>query len=277
MMRGAQWRVTQSSASSAALSQAGARGAVGRLRRRRRDAVELVADELRVVLDDAGPPRVPGPRASPTWRPRWCTGSPGRSSPWLPPERRGWWFSTLPLPPRRRRQGGDRRRALAAAGVAQVPTIVTSDELGQVAGAAELIGYPVVAKRTHGAQGVGFDWSGHAAELSAALADLAADGPSALVLQRPRHVRRDGSGSHGARDHPRHRHGGRVVAATERAAHPDDFRTNVHLGGRQHAVGSHVQSAMAAASAAALGSGTRGWTSSRRATGQAILEVNASP
>lgn len=242
------------------------------------DAVELVADELRVVLDDAGPPRVPGAEGVTHLAPAVVHRQPWAQLAMAALERRG----VVALNPAAAAAVADDKAAtgvvLAAAGVAQVPTIVTSDELGQVAGAAELIGYPVVAKRTHGAQGRWVRLVRSHAELSAALADLAADGPSALVLQPFVTSAADGSGSHGARTIRAIVTGGRVVAATERAAHPDDFRTNVYLGGRQHAVGlTRVQSAMAAASAAALGLGHAGVDLIETGDGPAILEVNACP
>src|SRR5262249_43673004 len=71
---------------------------------------------------------------------------------------------------------------LARAGVPQVRTEVCPFDAGQVSAVAAEIGYPVVVKRAHGAQG---RWVRRAAgpeALAAALAELAQEGPGALIV-----------------------------------------------------------------------------------------------
>src|SRR5215469_8408186 len=72
---------------------------------------------------------------------------------------------------------------LAWAGVAQVRTEICAQEPGRVSAVAEQIGYPVVVKRAHGAQGRWVRRAGDRAALAAALAELAVEGPGALVVQ----------------------------------------------------------------------------------------------
>ena len=100
---------------------------------------------------------------------------------------------------------------LAQAGVAQVRTEICAQDPGRAAAAADLIGYPVVVKRTHGAQGRWVRRAAGPARLAAALAELAVEGPGALVVQ-PEVTESAGRSVRAVIT------GGRLLAVTERAA-----------------------------------------------------------
>jgi hypothetical protein len=72
---------------------------------------------------------------------------------------------------------------LAQAGVAQVRTEICPFDRCQMTAVAAEIGYPVVVKRTHGAQGRWVRRAADPAALATALAELAAEGPGALIVQ----------------------------------------------------------------------------------------------
>ncbi len=158
---------------------------------------------------------------------------------------------------------------LGRAGVPQVPTTVV--EFDGAAAAAAAIGYPVVVKRTHGAQGRWVRRAADAAELAAALAEFAPEGPSALVLQpeivefRGRTLRVIVTG-------------GRPVAASLRTAAGEEWRSNVARGASQEIVTpSDEENELARAAVAALGLRHGGVDVLRTATGPRVLEVNACP
>lgn len=160
---------------------------------------------------------------------------------------------------------------LARAGVVQVPTIVVAFDDVQAAAAATTIGYPVVVKRTHGAQGRWVRRAADADELAAALAEFAPEGPSALVLQpevvefRGRTLRVIVTG-------------GRPVAASLRMAAGQEWRSNVVRGASQEiVVAADEESELAAAAVAALGLRHGGVDVLRTAAGPRVLEVNACP
>ena len=73
---------------------------------------------------------------------------------------------------------------LAQAGVAQVRTEICAQDLGRLSAAAARIGYPVVVKRTHGAQGRWVRRAAGQAALAAALAELAVEGPGRWSCSR---------------------------------------------------------------------------------------------
>ncbi|MGI5127548.1 ATP-grasp domain-containing protein [Pseudonocardia sp. CA-107938] len=158
---------------------------------------------------------------------------------------------------------------LGRAGVLQVPTTVV--EFDGAAAAAAALGYPVVVKRTHGAQGRWVRRAADAAELGRALAEFAPEGPSALVLQpeivefRGRTLRVIVTG-------------GRVVAASLRTAAGDEWRSNVARGASQELVTPSAEEAgLAHAAVAALGLRHGGVDVLRTADGPRVLEVNACP
>lgn len=160
---------------------------------------------------------------------------------------------------------------LAAAGVAQVRTWVVAQDAAACAEVAAEVGYPVVLKRTHGAQGRWVRVLHDAAALAPALEELAREGRGALVVQpfveeaAGRSLRVICTA-------------GEAVAATERLAPPGDVRSNISGGGSQLAVPlAAEEERLAVAATAALGLGHAGVDLLRTAAGPAVLEVNACP
>lgn len=160
---------------------------------------------------------------------------------------------------------------LAAAGVAQVRTEICPFDPVQVAAVAAEIGYPVVVKRSHGAQG---RWVRRAAEppaLAAALAELAAEGPGALIVQ-PQVVECAGVSIRAVLT------GGRLLAVTERRAAPPEWRSNIAGGATQRRTElSASERDLVHGAAAALGLAHAGVDLLRTRAGPRVLEVNACP
>jgi RimK family alpha-L-glutamate ligase len=160
---------------------------------------------------------------------------------------------------------------LAQAGVAQVRTEICAFDPGQVAGAADRIGYPVVVKRAHGAQGRWVRRAADPAALATALAELAAEGPGALIVQ-PEVVESAGTSVRAVLT------GGRLIAVTERRAAPPEWRSNIAGGAAQRPVElTGEELGLVHAAAAALGLGHAGVDLLRTAAGPRVLEVNACP
>jgi RimK family alpha-L-glutamate ligase len=160
---------------------------------------------------------------------------------------------------------------LAGAGVPQVRTEICPFDPGQVAAVAAEVGYPVVVKRAHGAQG---RWVRRAAgppALAAVLAELAAEGPGALIVQ-PEVAECAGASVRAVLT------GGRLIAVTERRAVPPEWRSNIAGGATQRrAVLTAEESTLVHAAAAALGLGHAGVDLLRTRDGPRVLEVNACP
>ena len=160
---------------------------------------------------------------------------------------------------------------LAEAGVAQVRTEICPSDPGQVAAVAAEIGYPVVVKRTHGAQGRWVRRAAEPAALATALAELAADGPGALIVQ-PEVVECAGTSVRAVLT------GGRLLAVTERRAAPPEWRSNIAGGAAQRRVVlTGEESDLVHQAAAALGLGHAGVDLLRTREGPRVLEVNACP
>lgn len=160
---------------------------------------------------------------------------------------------------------------LAAASVAQAPTRICPPELGQVLALAEEIGYPVVLKRTHGAQGRWVRRVRDASDLPRMVDELVAEGPGALILQ-PEIA--DFSG-HSIRVVLT---GGHVLASTERTATGDEWRSNVAGGARQRPITlTPREQNLATAAAGALGLRHAGVDLLRTPSGPLVLEVNSCP
>ena len=161
---------------------------------------------------------------------------------------------------------------LAQAGVPQIRTeICGQDDLSVVCAAADRIGYPVVVKRTHGAQGRWVRRAGDPAALAAALAELAAEGRGALVVQ-PEVVECAGRSVRAVIT------GGRVLAVTERTAAGPEWRSNIAGGASQRRVeltGAEHDLVLAAARAAGLGHA--GVDILRTSQGPRVLEINSCP
>ncbi len=160
---------------------------------------------------------------------------------------------------------------LAEAGVAQVRTEICPDGPGQVAAVAAEIGYPVVVKRAHGAQGRWVRRAAEPAALAVALAELAAEGPGALIVQ-PQVVECAGSSVRAVLT------GGRLLAVTERRAAPPEWRSNIAGGASQRRTRlTGEERDLVQRAAAALGLGHAGVDLLRTRDGPRVLEVNACP
>jgi len=160
---------------------------------------------------------------------------------------------------------------LARAGVPQVRTEICPFEAGQVAAVAAEIGYPVVVKRVHGAQG---RWVRRAAgpeALAAALAELAEEGPGALIVQ-PEVVECAGTSIRAVIT------GGRLLAVTQRRAAAQEWRSNIAGGAAQRrAELTGEEAELVRGATAALGLGHAGVDILRTRQGPRVLEVNSCP
>ena len=160
---------------------------------------------------------------------------------------------------------------LAWAGVPQVRTEICPFDPGQVAAVAAEIGYPVVVKRTHGAQGRWVRRAAEPAALAVALAELAADGPGALIVQ-PEVVECAGASIRAVVT------GGRLLAVTQRQAAAPEWRSNIAGGAAQRRTELTGEEAeLVRAATAALGLGHAGVDILRTRQGPRVLEVNACP
>jgi RimK family alpha-L-glutamate ligase len=160
---------------------------------------------------------------------------------------------------------------LAEAGVAQLRTEICAQDPERVSAAAELIGYPVVVKRAHGAQGRWVRRAADPAALAAALAELAVEGPGALVVQ-PEVTESAGRSVRAVLT------GGRLLAVTERTAPAREWRSNIAGGAAQRRVElTGAESELVLAAARALGLGHAGVDLLRTRHGPRVLEVNSCP
>ena len=160
---------------------------------------------------------------------------------------------------------------LAWAGVPQVRTEICPFDADQVAAVAAEIGYPVVVKRTHGAQGRWVRRAAAPAALAAALAELAEEGPGALIVQ-PEVVECAGTSIRAVIT------GGRLLAVTQRQAAAPEWRSNIAGGAAQRrAELTGDEAGLIRAATAALGLGHAGVDILRTRQGPRVLEVNACP
>jgi RimK family alpha-L-glutamate ligase len=160
---------------------------------------------------------------------------------------------------------------LAEACVAQVRTEICPFDPGQIAAVAAEIGYPVVVKRAHGARGRWVRRAAVPSALATALAELAAEGPGALIVQ-PEVVECAGTSVRAVLT------GGRLLAVTERCAAPPEWRSNIAGGATQRRTElTDEETGLAHAAAAALGLGHAGVDLLRTREGPRVLEVNACP
>ena len=160
---------------------------------------------------------------------------------------------------------------LAQAGVAQVRTEICAQEPGRLSAVAERIGYPVVVKRTHGAQGRWVRRAADQAALAAALAELAVEGPGALVVQ-PEVTECAGRSVRAVIT------GGLVLAVTERMAAGGEWRSNIAGGAAQHRVElTEQEHGLVLSATGALGLGHAGVDILRTAQGPRVLEVYSCP
>src|SRR6266516_3094029 len=112
------------------------------------------------------------------------------------------------------------------AGTARAQNPVDSVLLADDKAAAADIGYPVVVKRAHGAQGRWVRRAADPATLATALAELAAEGPGALIVQ-PEVTECAGVTVRAVLT------GGDLIAVTERRAAPPEWRSNIAGGATQ--------------------------------------------
>jgi ribosomal protein S6--L-glutamate ligase len=161
--------------------------------------------------------------------------------------------------------------ALTKAGVAQVPTTAVASDIGQVTAAAEGYGYPVIIKRTHGAQGRWVRLARDSEELERATAELQGEGPG-MILVQPAEAERLGESVRVIVT------AGVVRAATVRHAAGPEWRSNIAAGGTQApAKLSAAESDLALAATDAVGLGHAGVDLLRSSAGPAVLEVNSCP
>lgn len=161
--------------------------------------------------------------------------------------------------------------ALAEARVPQVPTEVLAADLEQVRERAAAVGYPVILKRTHGAQGRWVRRAADSGELAVAFQELMADGPGALVLQPEVTESRGRSVRVVITDLA-------VLAVTERSAAADGWLSNIAQGSDQRPVAlTPTENRMALDACAAVGLRHAGVDILRSAAGSQVLEVNACP
>ncbi|MGH3779410.1 MAG: ATP-grasp domain-containing protein, partial [Pseudonocardiaceae bacterium] len=160
---------------------------------------------------------------------------------------------------------------LSRAALPQVPSTICSLDLQRALSVAEEIQYPVVLKRTHGAQGRWVRRAENTADLTQAFHELESEGPGALILQPTatefygRSIRAVITGEH-------------LLAATLRAAAGNEWRSNISGGARQHPVNlTPSESKLAEDAALALGLGHAGVDILRTARGPLVLEVNSCP
>lgn len=160
---------------------------------------------------------------------------------------------------------------LSHAALPQVPSTICPLDLDRALSVAREIQYPVVIKRTHGAQGRWVRRADHPTSLSQAFHELMSEGPGALIIQpevgefHGRSVRAVITGGH-------------LLAATLRTAPRNEWRSNVAGGATQHPVDLTANERTLAEDAArALGLGHAGIDILRTTRGPLVLEVNSCP
>ncbi|MGH3865613.1 MAG: ATP-grasp domain-containing protein [Pseudonocardiaceae bacterium] len=160
---------------------------------------------------------------------------------------------------------------LAHAALPQVPSTICPLDLENALTAAGEIQYPVVIKRTHGAQGRWVRRSENAAALTWAFHELKSEGPGALILQ-PEVTEFHGRSIRAVIT------GGHLLAATLRTAAGNEWRSNIAGGATQHPVDlTPNERTLAEDAARVLGLGHAGIDIVRTARGPLILEVNSCP
>lgn len=160
---------------------------------------------------------------------------------------------------------------LTMASLPQVPSTICSLKLEQALSVAREINYPVVIKRTHGAQGRWVRRAGNPASLTQKLLELESEGPGALVLQ-PEVTESNGRSIRAIIT------GGRLIAATLRTATGNEWRSNITEGATQCRVDlTPDEERLAEDAAYAVGLGHAGIDMVRTAYGPLVLEVNSCP
>lgn len=161
--------------------------------------------------------------------------------------------------------------ALTNAKVPQVATTAVASDFDQVKLAAEQYGYPIIVKRTNGAQGRWVRLARDSAELERATLELQEDGPG-MILVQPVGAKRLGESV-------------RVIvtaeavrAATVRHAVGSEWRSNIAAGGTQAPTKlSTMERDLAIAATKAVGLRHAGVDLLRSSAGPVVLEVNSCP
>jgi ribosomal protein S6--L-glutamate ligase len=155
--------------------------------------------------------------------------------------------------------------------VAQVPTVICPLDLQQAMNFAETIGYPLVLKRTHGAQGRWVRRAWDLDSMAAALREFEVEGPSALIMQ-PEIVESRGRAVRAVIT------GGQLLAATERIAGIDEWRSNIAGGASQSPTElTDAELGLVKSAASVMHINHAGIDVLRTAQGPRILEVNGCP
>ena len=161
--------------------------------------------------------------------------------------------------------------ALTKARLAQVPTTAVASDFDQVKSAAESYGYPVVVKRTNGAQGRWVRLARNTTELQQATSELQEDGPG-MILVQPVGSERLGESVRVIVT------AGAVRAATVRHAGGAEWRSNISAGGTQEPTRlSSIEHDLTIAATHAVGVGHAGVDLLRSSAGPVVLEVNSCP
>ncbi len=160
---------------------------------------------------------------------------------------------------------------LSLAALPQVPSTICSLDLERALSVAEETRYPVVIKRTHGAQGRWVRRAENAAFLIQAFHELESEGPGALIIQ-PEVAEFNGRSIRAVITD------GNLLAATLRTAAGNEWRSNIASGATQHRVDLPLHECKLAENAArTLGLGHAGIDILRTTHGSRILEVNSCP
>ncbi|MGH3773285.1 MAG: ATP-grasp domain-containing protein [Pseudonocardiaceae bacterium] len=160
---------------------------------------------------------------------------------------------------------------LSHAALPQVPSTLCPLDLERALSVAGEIQYPVVIKRTHGAQGRWVRRADNATALAQAFHEIKSEESGALVLQPE-------VGEFYGRSIRAVITGGHVLAATLRTAAGNEWRSNIAYGATQHPVTlAPNERELAENAARALGLGHAGIDILRTARGPLILEVNSCP
>src|SRR5262249_28861529 len=157
------------------------------------------------------------------------------------------------------------------AGVGQLATRVCALDLEQALQAASHVGYPVVLKRTHGAQGRWVRRAADARALATMFGELEVEGHGALGVQ-PEMGECEGRSLRVVLT------GGTVLAATERFAGAGEWRSNIAVGARQMRVDLTDEEAnLVTVAAEAVGLRHAGVDVLRTSRGPRVLEINGCP
>jgi ribosomal protein S6--L-glutamate ligase len=159
---------------------------------------------------------------------------------------------------------------LSMHGLPVPPTVLVRERAGVRAAIAAVGGVPVILKPTEGSQGTGVILA-ETTRVAEAMVDTLLLARKSVLVQ---HFVRESRG----RDLRVLVVGSRVVAAMQRRAAPDDFRSNVHRGGRTEKAQLPAELVRVAERAAEiLGVGVAGVDLIESHDGPLVLEVNSSP